>query len=229
MHQLSRIKKLDYHQSRCIRCKAIDIALCTSTSKIASYLITYPLESLKLISTSPTKERTTPARLYRGFLSYIPFCVFTNVATFHTFYFVKTLLVQYPLETYMCFILTSVITSLITSIYKIPYSFFLKNRIINNKVSFNGLYNLQTYPKAFAATMVEDVPDLCIKTLCVDMHAPILLATLTGLMMAPIELWKTRVLCHPCPINFSKTTIVLIMLISCTRMVLYLYGLSLVQ
>jgi hypothetical protein len=204
-----------------------NIAWIASTSKVASYLITYPFESLKLISMSEQKEPITPKRLYNGFMSYIPFCIFSNAITFHTFYTIKPYIFQHLNDDVICYIATSLATSILTSFYKIPYVYYLKNSVLKAPVSFKTLYEPLRYVKTFMTMLIEDVPDLCIKTIFVGSaitsnSEKILVSLLSCIVISPLEVLKSNVMCHPIKISMKPITLFIMISLTILRTLLYM-------
>ena len=204
----------------------VDIVWATSASKITSYMLTYPLESLKLISMSEEKRNLKVHDLYKGFVSYIPFCVFTNVVTFNTFFFVKSHLATLVNHDLALYVMASIMTSVITSIYKIPYTYYLKSSVLKAPISFHQLYEPSRYKRTMKATLAEDIPDLCIKAFCaggiVSNSERLFIAALSSFLTSPIEVWKSSVLCHPLKIVMKPVTLIIIVFVSLTRTLMYL-------
>lgn len=228
IHRISRVPPL--RKAAALPPLHLDsLALATSTSKVISYILTYPLESLKLISMSEQKEKQciTFQTLYKGFMSYIPFCVFTNVVTFHVFFLIKSAILTMIQNDIASNIIASIATSIITSCYKIPYSFYLKNKVLKvPNASFQQLYESSRYTKAFVTTIAEDIPDLCIRTLCVSSMTSnsekLTFTVISSVMTSPIEVWKSRFLCAPLLIKMKPLTLIMIILVAILRNHLYM-------
>lgn len=206
-----------------------DATVASSVSKIITHLITYPVESMKLISSCtnctnlPSKKLTAPSALYNGFRTYIPFCIFTNITTFNVFYALKSQLLLHFTET-IASIFACILTTCLTNIYKIPYTYFLKNKIINQSTDlsdFVTLYKTKRYHKVFVANVVEDAPDLFLKMLCANTGHPLMVTIISSLIMVPLEIWKYNILCHPTRLSISSMYIFLSVLNSVLRMGLF--------
>lgn len=202
-----------------------DLAACATTSKIIANTFTYPLETVRLLSLCD--KRAHMNQLYKGFLTYIPYCIASNLVTYKVFY--GCLDTLYAHGIIQKIFLASFLTSFITSFYKVPYSYFIKNRIIGEHVNMKFIYSKHLYSKALLSTMSEDIPELFIKfyfntVFLVNfpsinpIASSLLLALITSIAICPMEFWKTSVLCNTVNMHLSLKSIFLRIMLTVTNL-----------
>ena len=219
------------------QCTRLPVSYCfpsainASLSKILANTATYPLETIRLLTLSKNEQKNV--NLFVGYGTYLPYCIFSNIITYHTLYVCLSLIsiVNYDLK----LLFASCITAFATSFYKIPYSYFLKNRIIGVNVSLSKLYIPSYYIKAFAATVCEDIPELFIKIFCSNcvkiyfpflsvIHSSMLIAIVTSLILCPVEFWKTSILCNTKKMRLSVKTVAIRLIISLVNLFVFFYS-----
>lgn len=231
----NRHNRLDrYRNSNCYRlplkCNCSS-ALSASISKIIANTATYPLETVRLLTLSKTDKHNK--NLFVGYGTYLPYCVFSNFVTYNTLYICLSLIAISHYD--MKLLLASCITAFLTSFYKIPYGYFLKNKIIGANVSLKSLYVPAFYKKALIATLCEDIPELFIKFFCSNcvqvyfpfldiLHSSLLIALITSIILCPVEFWKTSILCNTKKLELSVKTIAIRVCISLVNMFIFFYS-----
>ena len=207
----------------------IDMPIIATTSKVIANTITYPIESIRLLTLC--KESLRIKQLYRGILSYIPYCITSSYVTYTLFF--------HCLNSFKCadvginVLLASLTTSFLTSFYKLPYNFYQKNKIINGcSESMKSLYNKNIYPRAVLFMLSEDVPELLMRFYFNNiilanlpqmdpLAASLILAIITSLIVFPMEFWKTSTLCNRKKMTLSLKSVAL--LISTNVLNLFLF------
>ena len=182
-----------------------DEVVCAITSKVISNTLTYPLESVRLISLCDEETKKDKSRLFFGVNTYLPYCIFGSIMTYKIYFYCLCVFTACTTHNNAILIASS-ITSIITAQYKIPYGYMLKNAILRQHVSFKGLYNFAYYSKAFLATIMEDIPEMYIKfvmswvfethmPLCNSIVSSVGIAVVSSLVICPMEFLKTTILC----------------------------------
>lgn len=239
------IKKTINHKTPMIKfkrttvlcCKALyDHTVCAHMSKTLANVLTYPIETVRLWSLCPPNLKTHPQTnlhtnahtstirsLYTGFSTYLPYCIFNNIATYQVF--------QSMLPICGNLYVASLLTCFLISCYKVPYNYFLKNRVIGNNASLKTFCSNMFGLRAMAASLSEEVPDLILKLtlkenilsifpLLQPFHASIVVALTTSAIMCPIEFLKTRIMCGKMLV-LTRQSIVLKLLISVLNMLIF--------
>lgn len=217
-----------------VRCH--DAAFSASVCKIIANTTTYPLETFRLLSLNAHRPVTavSPSILFKGISTYIPFCITTNMIVFKVFYGLHGVVTTFIKDTWISMLITSVMTSFLSSCYRIPYSYYLKNRILTDHVDFKHLYTSGIYTKALLATMCEDVPELILRTV-VAQHltqhmlflghshfiAALVVALIVSIVISPIDYWKTCILCGRIKLRFSPLSVCMAVCINVLRLMLY--------
>lgn len=206
-------------------CQAIDLATCATTSKIIANTFTYPLETVRLLSLCDKSPKVN--QLYKGFLTYIPYCIASNFITYKVFYGCLDILNAQGL--FQKILLASIVTSLFTSFYKIPYGYFIKNRIIGETINMRFIYQRPLYCKALMSTLSEDVPEMFLKfyfnsvfllnfPFMNSIVSSMILALITSIAICPMEFWKTSVLCNTVSMHLSFKSVFLRIMLTLTNM-----------
>lgn len=195
----------------------LDDAVCAFAGKVVANTATYPLETIRLLSLcdiSPRQPASYP-HLMTGYGTYLPYCMASSMITYKTLY---VSMAAIPLGFEASLFLGALMTAVATSFYKIPYSYFLKNRILGEAIDYRQLYKMGRYTKAFVATVAEDGPELFIKFFFNNMLAssfpwlgPVVgsfcVAVVTAVALCPVEFWKTSVLCQTKKMHLTPQSI----------------------
>lgn len=213
------------HRPTVLYCKALyDHTLCAHVSKTLANVMTYPIETLRMWSLCPSNGHShSLGSLYTGFLTYLPYCIFNNIATYHTFQTLSPICGN--------LYITSLLTCFLISCYKVPYNYFLKNKVIGSDASLKTFFASSFALRAMAASLSEEVPDLILKLTLKEnvlnifpflhsFHASMVVAMATSLVMCPIEFFKTRILCGKMLV-FTKQSVALKLLITIINMMVF--------
>lgn len=203
--------------SRPPRALLMDEPVCAFISKVVANTATYPLETVRLISLCDERKGRYP-HLFTGYITYLPYCMASSLITYKILYATMAAIKTPTYE--LSLLVGAIVTAVATSFYKIPYTYYLKNRIIGEHINYIGLYKKEVYTKAFLATVSEDGPELFIKfffnhvlSTSAAMHlpwpilGPLGAALFTSIAMCPIEFWKTSTLCHTRKMHLTPTSI----------------------
>jgi hypothetical protein len=142
----------------CCKC-TIDIGLYSAACRIVTNSITYPLENYRLYYLLPDEKK--PLRisfLYRGFPKYLPYTIFSTLFTYRLAYSINEILLFQ--SHYEKLVLSSILTCLITSMYKIPFNIYLKNSVLRNNVQLDK----QFISKSIFISLIDDIMDLFVST-----------------------------------------------------------------
>lgn len=210
----------------------IDTPIIATTSKVIANAVTYPIESVRLLSLC--KENVEVGMLYKGINTYIPYCIASSYITY-TIFFNCLNIFSCPTQG-ITVLLSSLTTSILTSFYKLPYNFYQKNNIVQGKdknvISMNSLYNKKIYPRAFVFMLSEDVPELFMRfyfnnVILVTLphiepiYSSLLLAIITTLLTFPMEFWKTSALCNHKNMVLSIKSVSLLILCNITNLFIF--------
>lgn len=211
-----------------------DIAFTSSVCKIIANTVTYPLESYRLLTLDPRQNNISVSKLLTGITTYLPFCVTTNFVMFKLFYGVQTVLAPLFLHTSVLCLAAATITSFITSFYRIPYSYYIKNKLINDHVDFKLLYSPSRYQRSLLATLCEDIPELMMRTSltqtiitylcskgCSSFQAYLGVSIIASAILCPLDYTKTKILCMSHLKPLSVQSVGLAALITALRIMLF--------
>lgn len=213
-----------------------NIAFTSSVCKIIANTVTYPLESYRLLILDPRQNKISISKLLTGITTYLPFCVTTNFIMFKLFYGVQTALA--PLlqlhHTAVLGLAAATITSIVTSFYRIPYSYYIKNKLINDHVDFKLLYSPPRYQRSLVATLCEDIPELMMRTSltqtiitylcskgCNSFQAYLGVSIIASAILCPLDYTKTKILCMSHLKPLSVQSVGLAAIITALRIMLF--------
>lgn len=200
---------------RCVKGSAVlDDTVITVVGKVMANTISYPVESIRMWIISKAPIKWTIANLFSGYHIYLPYTTMNNLITFFVFYSIEKLLGLYipNITKDITLLATSTITCLLTSLYKVPVTYTLKRVVIKNKVSMSDLVNPYYMMSAYRAVICEDVPELFIKFYLRNYMAlhhasmnsfwkALVIGFITTVILTPLEIYKTRVICKGIPIE----------------------------
>lgn len=186
----------------------LDDTMVAVVGKILANTITYPVESIRMWTISNTPMPWTLANLFTGYNIYLPYTLANNICTFFLFYAIEAALLAWiPANSNAALLGTSVLTCLITSCYKVPVSYTLKRKVVHTELRVRDLMNPFYLFSAYRAMILEDIPELFLKfylrnylavhyvTLAAFWKA-LIIGLVTTVLLAPLELYKTRILCE---------------------------------
>lgn len=178
-------------------------AAAATVGKVVASALTYPIENFRLIHVMPEKDKVRPTlrNLYRGYAGFVPYSLFNSLTTFN---------LMFGLQEYFRYLapeaalLASVaITVAVTSLYKVPCMYHIKNRAVHRDVE--GRMASGVFGRAYSVLILEDVPEQFIKfhlngVLAAmpevsSVASAILVAVLTTLTTSPTDILKQRVFC----------------------------------
>jgi len=198
-----------------VRCSsALEDGAIATISKILANTVCYPIESVRMWNVSNTNIKPSIKSLYAGYTFYLPYTIVNNAITFVVFFQCLEWFKQHPYGL-LC---ASVITCVITSLYKVPVSYTLKRTVIQQEVCYKTVFHPPYFVNAYTALLLEDVPELFIKfylrSLCSihSIHEPVnslLVACASTLLLAPFEMYKTSIICHNIRLKFTHVSILL--------------------
>jgi hypothetical protein len=199
-----------------------DETMSAVTSKLFANTVCYPFESYRLWVASHIQIQPTPRNLFNGYFTYLPYTVFNNIVTFLLFYSIQNNL---QCSTDVSLAICSVLTSLVTSVYKVPFLYMLKRRVMQKEILFSTMMDVKYFTHAYKAIIIEDIPELFIKFYLRDfmnihfMTLPLfmkssIIGVLSTIMLFPVELYKTRVICKGVQIHFEPLAVMLRVFIS---------------
>lgn len=197
----------------------LEPAMSATLSKIVSNTLTYPIESVRLISMVPKDQREKDpslrlhvGNLYRGYPQYLPYSVFNYVVTYQVMFFFMNMF--HTITRYEFTLATaSVFTCLVTAMYKVPCMYFFKNKVINQTICTRTLFTRKFFGKAYGILLLEDIPEMIIKFYLNhflhsffpnvhDLLQALMIGTISTMLLTPIDILKNTVLCNlPRPQN----------------------------
>lgn len=229
--------RLTIHKKRCCvvtKIKSLDQACCAYISKTLANTLTYPLESIRLMTLKEGKTKAVQLnKLYTGFPTYIPYNIVSNIATYKIFFTIASTVCCKNLH--INTLIAAFLTSFITATYKVPYGYYLKNQILDvniNRQTFVTFLTNKAFPKAILACVTEDVHDLYIRFILnqmVQVHFPhvnsltlsFITAVLSSFVICPIEFWKTSILCRTVHLTLSVRTVLMRVCISILNLFIF--------
>lgn len=221
--------------------KCIDMPILATTSKVIANTITYPIESIRLLTLCKedlgiNNLASYVTYIYRGIFSYIPYCITSSYITYTLFF--HCLNTFQHNDTYINLLLASVTTSFLTSFYKLPYNFYQKNKIISGcSENMKSLYNKNIYPRAVLFMLSEDVPELLMRFYFNNiilanipqmdpLAASLILALITTLIVFPMEFCKTSTLCNSKKMKLSFKSVTLLIFTNVLNLFLFFWLLN---
>lgn len=188
-----------------------DTAWMATLSKIVSNTIIYPLETCKmLLQTMQEIPWHRPHVLFAGYSQFILYNICHSSIYYSIFYNTFNAFQQ-------CIWTSSLITALITSLYKVPITYYLRNTAVlaasSSSTSKKKLPTLSWSTlqeslcwKRYVVLVCEDIPDTVIKfslnaflkTLpwISSAHIPLWVGICTSLLLMPIDHLKTTLFCQ---------------------------------
>ena len=220
----NQITHLRVQQSRTCALRVValyDHAFCAHASKTIANIVTYPMESVRLWTLC--NEQHTRRSVFAGFKTYLPYCVFNNFATYQVFHHMLPMCANV--------VVASIMTCIVISCYKVPFNFFLKNKVVGDCVDMKTFFTNNFYIRAFFASLSEDIPDLLLKLALKDLVvktipsiqtqvASLIAAIFASVSLCPIELFKTSLLCGR-PLILSPKSVFLKILIGTVNMFVF--------
>lgn len=182
------------------------------SSKLASYLVTYPIESCKIYS-QMGKLWSDPCELYQGFRTFMLIAAFQSFLSYNVFFaLLDVFSPMYP--RHIAYMYASLLSSFLTSFVKVPMTFISRNIIFvkaeNSMKAFTQVMSQLTpnlFRKSWVATMLSDVPDSFVKFFVnsyIQIYIPYIdtfkrsciTGVVTSLANAPLDFLVTRTMCQ---------------------------------
>jgi hypothetical protein len=203
--------------SRChkvVRCgMGLDPALCACVAKVVANSMTYPIDTIKLLSQTNQQplrwesifNRTT---LYKGYNMFLPYNVSNNVINHYTYFNVYKSIDTVFQNTAHTILFSSLISSLITCVYKVPMLFLVRNKNIGQTVSLAEFFqNKRKCAHTFLIQVAEDVPETLMRfymnhtlqRMCPELHhfaRALIIGVFMAVLLAPLDTLKTNLLCR---------------------------------
>jgi hypothetical protein len=211
--------KSTHYAHRCAaKCTITDDILCTSASKFISSTICYPIESVRMLLLSNSLQKTDKTiltKLYAGYEYFLPYNIFHSLTTYIILFHSMNILGN--LEYSQSLLLASSITSLITSLYKVPCIYIIRRKLMTDSVCTKHLMDLRYFGKAVCAFMLEDIPDIYIKFylnhilkqlfIIPSIYQSMIVGLLACLLLTPLEFIKTKMICYDMKVSQNILTI----------------------
>ena len=216
-------------------------ALIAVTSKVVANTICYPVESVRMWTISRTRISPSLTNLFQGYNIYFPYTLVNNCITFSLFYACNYLFgTRLGLPVEQMLIATSVLTSCITTLYKVPVSYALKRTVIQQDICMKTIQDLSYFMNAYRAVLIEDIPELFIKFYLrsylgihyesmPSVYKSMIIGVVSTALLTPIELYKTRVICHNVAIHPEKMGFVLRIFISVANTFIFFFLLDILK
>jgi hypothetical protein len=108
----------------------------------------------------------------------------------------------------------------VTTTYKVPMSYILKRRVVQSELPYADLRNMAYLLSAYRAMLSEEVPEYFLKfymrnLLTLHYEAmdavtkSLLIGVISTLILSPLELYKTTVLCKGIDIKYNFKALLL--------------------
>lgn len=186
---------------RCVtaRMMPVDTVVIATVGKIFANTVTYPLETFRLFEMIPPERRmgddrlrVTMPNLYRGYGQYLPYSVVNYGITYGVMFALQ--------QRCMSLAAASLLTCMLVSLYKVPCMYFLKNKMINQK---GRITCSKVFWKAYAVTMLEDVPEMYLKFWMNDLWSglggierALMVGVASTALLTPMDVLKIKVFCN---------------------------------
>lgn len=212
------------------KCFIDNSTISATLSKLISNTITYPLESYRLINSTKNIIKNKN-NLYNGFIIYTPYILLNSIISYKIFFNIINLLKNYSYQDSL--IIASIFSSIISGFYKVPILFYIKNKVINNFIDFNKLYNNYLFIKAYLALIIEDIPEMFIKfylnyiiktyySNISNINLALIIGLCSSFLLTPIDYLKNKIFCgKDIKIILTKKLILLKMLITTLNTILF--------
>lgn len=191
-----------------VRCQLDQVAR-GAIAKIVSNAVCYPIESYKII-----KQKNKGARvkrfqdLYSGFRCFCIYNAFHSCIYYGLFYcMMDTVTGHLPSVSYAARLkLAAVLSAFATGLYKVPFSYFLRNAALLRHVNFRDAFGDRVlFFKRYAISVVDDASDTFFKFYLRHVFDPVmgcfagtlLTGVTTALLLTPVDVLKTRLLTTP--------------------------------
>lgn len=193
-----------------------DTAWMATFSKIVSNTVTYPLETCKmLLQTMQAIPWHRPHILFAGYHQFILYNICHSSIYYALFYNALHVFHQ-------CIWTSTLVTALITSLYKVPITYYLRNTAVLTASNASTVETEKTKKKLptlswstlheslcwkrYVVVVCEDIPDTVIKfslnaflkTLpwISPVHIPLWVGICTSILLMPIDHLKTTLFCQ---------------------------------
>jgi hypothetical protein len=203
-------------------------------SKIVSNTFTYPIETIRLWSLQQRKYEFPRdfKDLYIGFNQFVPYNLLNNVITYNIYY--KCMEISLFLQYEYALFISCFATCVITLIYKIPFCYWQKNRLLGGTPDFKKFQNMQYVVKTYTVSMLEDVLELYIKfylnhvihTSIPSLYRALFVGVCTCLLISPIEFTKTQILCESKKLVFTHQNILIKMMSTMLNTFIFFFTLN---
>jgi hypothetical protein len=213
-HKTHLVKHCNKHN---ISLKCLHEYHIAAVSKIVSNTFTYPIETVRLWSLQQRKYEFPRdiKKLYIGFNQFVPYNLINNVITYNIYYKCMEILMFVQYE--YALLISCFVTCVITLLYKIPFSYWQKNRLMGGAPDFKKFQNIQYVFKTYTVSMLEDVLELYIKfylnhfihTSIPPLCRALIVGVFTSLLISPIEFTKTQILCESEKLVFTHKSILI--------------------
>lgn len=183
-----------------INVNVCDDALAATVSKVLSNSCCFPFENLKILYQTHKNPliHVSSETLLKGFGCFLAYSCIHSFTYFQVFVFMQTLC-----RSNMH--LATVATSILVSFYKLPVQFYLRNIVANNSVVWTKLLNVQSLCTKYTVMVLEDIPDNALKWYLymffskqnskLGISASLLIGIICTVIMTPMDMLKTHVLC----------------------------------
>lgn len=198
---------------------SVSISCIATTSKLISYLFTYPFESCKIYS-QMCKTWSHPGELYQGLSTFMLIASIQSFLSYNVFFALLDVMNPH-LPKHFAYMYASLLSSFITSFVKVPMTFISRNIIFVKHA--NGWQALQhilgkltpdVFKTSWLTTMLSDVPDSFVKFFVnayIQMNVPFIntfqrsciTGVVTSIVNTPLDFIVTKTMCQP-DVHVSK-------------------------
>jgi hypothetical protein len=183
---------------------------------------------------SKTSINPTIGNLFAGYSMYLPYTSANNMVTFFLFYSCNSWFSS--LNGWYTLFGASLVTCLVTSIYKVPVSYYLKRRVIKENICLTTLFSPIYFSTAYIALLLEDIPELFIKfymracfSSIVEPMQSLFIALTSTILLTPFEMYKTRVICHNIDIKYTSLAFVIKLAMSALNTFLFFFLINIIN
>lgn len=227
-------KKCTNVTTPCRRCGVkpvchLDHTIYTSVCKVAANIITYPIETLKLLKQTNKLLSIRKAlrlsyipKLYTGINVFLPYNIVNNVMYNGCYFTILNCLFGASIAHDVAIFLSCIISCILTSIYKIPMTTLIKNVTIGRSVKLREL--ITSWKRNGVIILLEEIPDVLLRYYMkhmMNVWFPLLnphfitfiIGFLTAVVLTPIDMKKIKIVC--CTDVYFSPSLVWLKFLSC--------------
>lgn len=188
----------------------LDQTIYTSFCKVSANIVTYPIETLRLLKQTNRLDITKALqvscvpKLYAGLNVFLPYNIVNNIVHNGCYFTILNSFVRASVAQDLAIFSSCVLSCILTLFYKIPMTTILKNIAIGRSVNASDLS--KSWKQNGPIILLEEIPDVLLRYYLKHMMSiwfplwnphfiTFVIGFLTALILTPIDMKKIQVVC----------------------------------